>query len=62
MLDRDIAVVDLRQQQRPVVRLGLEAQNAIRQARGQPELGPDGKPIAVEATERKSANGKKKSG
>ncbi|WP_017999978.1 cell division protein FtsQ/DivIB [Paracoccus sp. N5] len=62
MLDRDIAVVDLRQQQRPVVRLGLEAQNAIRHARGQPELGPDGKPIAVEATERKSANGKKKSG
>lgn len=62
MLDRDIAVVDLRQQQRPVVRLGLEAQNAIRRARGQPELGPDGKPIAVETTEQKSANGKKKSG
>ena len=33
MLDRDIAVVDLRQQARPVVRLGLEAQNAIRRAR-----------------------------
>lgn len=57
MLERDITVVDLRKQQRPVVRLGLEAQNAIRRARGQPELGADGQPVAA-----KAANGKKKSG
>ncbi|SFA55944.1 cell division protein FtsQ [Paracoccus halophilus] len=45
MLDRDIPVVDLRLSARPVARLGLDAQNAIRRARGQPELGPDGLPI-----------------
>lgn len=62
MLDRDLSVVDLRQQQRPVVQLGLEAQNAIRRARGQPELGPDGKAIAAETAKKTSGNGKKKSG
>ena len=45
MLDRDIAVVDLREEGRPVVQIGLDAQNAIRRARGQDQIGPDGKPI-----------------
>lgn len=49
MLERDITMIDLRQETRPVVRLGLEAQNAIRRARGQPEIGPDGKPLDVKA-------------
>lgn len=62
MLDRDITVVDLREETRPVVQLGLEAQNAIRRARAQPELGPDGKPIAAEATAKTSGKSKKKSG
>ncbi|WP_323010420.1 cell division protein FtsQ/DivIB [Paracoccus sp. (in: a-proteobacteria)] len=62
MLDRDITVVDLRQEARPVVQLGLEAQNAIRQARGQPELGPDGKPLEAGATAGKATNTTKKSG
>ncbi|WP_295047313.1 cell division protein FtsQ/DivIB [uncultured Paracoccus sp.] len=45
MLGRDIAVVDLRNPSRPVMRLGIDARNTIRQARGQPVLGPDGKVI-----------------
>lgn len=62
MLDRDMTVVDLRQQDRPVVRLGLEAQNEIRRARGQPELGPDGKPIMAETVKKPSRSDKKKRG
>ncbi len=45
MLGRDIAVVDLRNPSRPVMRLGIDARNTIRQARGEPLLGPDGKMI-----------------
>ncbi|MFD2441183.1 cell division protein FtsQ/DivIB [Paracoccus kondratievae] len=60
MFERDIAVIDLRQEARPVVRLGLEAQNAIRRARGQPEIGPDGKP--VEAAGKSGGKSTKKSG
>lgn len=41
LLDRDVAAVDLRNSERFVVRLGLAAQNAIRRARGQPELFPE---------------------
>ncbi|MFT4012942.1 MAG: cell division protein FtsQ/DivIB [Paracoccus sp. (in: a-proteobacteria)] len=48
MLSRDILAVDLREENRPVLRIGLEAQNAIRRARGEAEIGSDGKPI-VEA-------------
>ncbi|RNI17835.1 cell division protein FtsQ/DivIB [Paracoccus pantotrophus] len=66
MLDRDLSVVDLRQEARPVVRLGLEAQNAIRRARGQPELGADGLPLppdaAAGATAGKAAKTARKSG
>lgn len=42
MLGRDIAAVDLRDPQRPVLRLGIDARNTIRTARGLPMLGPDG--------------------
>jgi len=42
MLGRDISAVDLRDPSRPVLRLGIDARNTIRQARGLPLLGPDG--------------------
>lgn len=42
MLGRDISVVDLRTPSRPVLRLGIDARNTIREARSQPLLGPDG--------------------
>ncbi|WP_306753832.1 cell division protein FtsQ/DivIB [Paracoccus actinidiae] len=45
MLGRDIAAVDLRNPSRPVMRLGIDARNTIRAARGQPVLGPDGKVV-----------------
>lgn len=45
ILGRDVHVVDLRTPARPVLRLGLDARNTIREARGQPLLGPDGKVI-----------------
>lgn len=41
-LGRDISVIDLRDPARPVVRLGVDARNTIRGARGLPLLGPDG--------------------
>ena len=43
MLGRDINVVDLRNPSKPVLRLGIDARNSIREARGMPILGPDGK-------------------
>ena len=58
MLDRDIAVVDLRHASRPVVRLGLAAQNAIRSARGQPELDANGQPIDPELAKKADKNSK----
>ena len=42
LLGRDVSVVDLRDGTRPVARIGVNAQNRIRAARGQPLLGPDG--------------------
>lgn len=42
VLGRDVNVVDLRDPARPVVRLGVDARNTIRGARGLPLLGPDG--------------------
>lgn len=42
MLGRDISLVDLRDPARPVLRLGIDARNTIRTARGLPMLGPDG--------------------
>ena len=61
MLARDIAVVDLRHAARPVVRLGLEAQHAIRVARGQPELDANGQPIDPELA-KKAENKSKNNG
>ncbi len=52
LMGRDVAIVDLRAKGRATVRLGLDAQNAIRSARGQDLLGPDGK--ALEPTKKKS--------
>nr|WP_154335573.1 cell division protein FtsQ/DivIB [Paracoccus sp. S-4012] len=45
LLDRDVAALDLRDPQRTAIRLGLDAQNAIRGARGEGLLGPDGQPL-----------------
>jgi cell division protein FtsQ len=52
LLGRDIDVVDLRDPTRPVLRLGIDARNAIRTARGMPMLGPDGQ-VLVETDETK---------
>lgn len=48
MLGRDIGVVDLRNPSKPVLRLGIDARNTIREARGQPLLGPDGQIVTDE--------------
>lgn len=48
MLGRDITAVDLRNPARPVLRLGIDARNTLRQARGQALLGPDGKVITTD--------------
>lgn len=48
LLGRDVAALDLRDPDRTVIRLGLDAQNAIRRARGEAELGPDGQPLVAE--------------
>jgi cell division protein FtsQ len=45
LLARDISTIDLRDPSRPVLRLGLDARNTIRDARGLPILGPDGNPV-----------------
>ena len=42
VLGRDISVIDLRDAERPVIRVGIDARNTIRGARGLPLLGPDG--------------------
>lgn len=64
MLLRDITVVDLREDSRSVVQIGLDAQNAIRRARGEQEVGLNGKPIQPAATtgKTKPRNNVKKSG
>ncbi|TRW97868.1 cell division protein FtsQ [Paracoccus sp. M683] len=46
LLGRDISVIDLRDPARPVVRMGVDARNTIRGARGLPLLGPDGQVLA----------------
>ena len=48
LLGRDIAAIDLRNPSQPVMRLGIDARNSLRQARGEPLLGPDGKIIQEE--------------
>ena len=48
LLGRDISVIDLRDPSRPVARLGIDAQNTIRAARGLALLGPDGQVIPAD--------------
>lgn len=64
VLDRDIAVVDLREDGRTTLRLGLDAQNGIRRARGEAELDANGKPIEPATATRTggAAKNTKKSG
>lgn len=50
ILGRDVSLVDLRNPKRPVLRLGIDARNTIREARGQALLGPDGQIIEDEKT------------
>lgn len=57
MLARDISVIDLRDPRRPVVRLGIDAQNQIRLVRGLPLLGPDGEILDEDAQKAKPAAG-----
>ncbi|WP_299845496.1 cell division protein FtsQ/DivIB [uncultured Paracoccus sp.] len=42
VLGRDISVIDLRDAERPIIRMGIDARNTIRGARGLPLLGLDG--------------------
>ncbi|MDO5613571.1 MAG: cell division protein FtsQ/DivIB [Paracoccus sp. (in: a-proteobacteria)] len=49
VLARDIAVFDLRDPSHLVVRMGIDARNTIRAARGQVQLGPDGLPLPEDA-------------
>ncbi len=60
LLGRDVAAVDLRDGERPVLRLGLGAQNAIRRARGEPEIGPDGRIIEPEDSGKPAGSSAKK--
>lgn len=48
MLGRDIISLDLRNPARPVARMGIDARNTIRAARGLPLLGADGLPLPEE--------------
>lgn len=60
LLGRDVAAVDLRDAERPVVRLGLGAKNAIRRARGEPEIGPDGRIVEPEDSKKPAGSPAKK--
>lgn len=59
LLNRDVAVVDFRRGNRPILRLGLDAQNALRRARGQEEI-PTGTP--GEGDRAVASNNKKNAG
>ena len=50
-----MAVVDLRNGDRPIVRMGLTSQNTLRRARGEPEIGADGRIIEPPEDAAKSA-------
>lgn len=50
LLARDVTAVDLRDPARPVLRMGLTAQNTVRRALGMNQLGPDGREIDPEDT------------
>ncbi|AGT07797.1 cell division protein FtsQ/DivIB [Paracoccus aminophilus] len=57
VLGRDVVRVDMRAEGRPTVQIGLTAQNAIHRARGEPEIGPDGKPIDPEEKDKIAKDG-----
>ncbi|WP_371823253.1 cell division protein FtsQ/DivIB [Paracoccus sp. Z118] len=58
LLSRDVTVVDLRDADRPALRMGITAQNTLRRARGEPELGPDGRVIDPEEAAKAAAQAK----
>ncbi|WP_134726386.1 cell division protein FtsQ/DivIB [Paracoccus luteus] len=58
LLARDVVAVDLRDPARPVLRLGLTAQNTLRRAQGLPELAPDGSLIEPDEGGASGARGK----
>lgn len=55
LLARDVVAVDLREADRPVVRMGLTAQNTLRRALGRNELDADGNEIDPEDAARLAA-------
>lgn len=59
LLARDVSVVDLRMGNRPILRLGLDAQNMLRRARGQEEI-PTGD--SADGDRAVASNNKKKAG
>lgn len=58
LLARDVVAVDLRDPGRPILRLGLTAQNTLRRALGMPELAPDGSVIEPDEGKDGTAGGK----
>ncbi|MDO5620153.1 MAG: cell division protein FtsQ/DivIB [Paracoccus sp. (in: a-proteobacteria)] len=48
VLGRDVLAVDLRDGDRPMLRIGIAGQNGLRAARGRPLLGPDGRELPPE--------------
>lgn len=59
LFGRDLSVFDLRQTGRPVVRLGVDAQNSIRRARGEEEIPTGDNPAGVQNV---ASNDKKQTG
>lgn len=55
LLSRDVTVIDLRDPARPVLRMGLTAQNTLRRAAGLPEIDGDGNLIEPEEGGAKTA-------
>ena len=55
VLARDIVALDLRDSSRVVVRMGIDARNTIRAARGQALLGPDGQPLPPDDEQKRVA-------
>ncbi len=58
LLSRDVSIVDMRNPGQMVLRMGISAQNAIRRARGQPLLAPDGTVINETAAQAAGTTGR----
>lgn len=56
LLARDVVAVDMRDPSRPVLRMGLTAQNTLRRAAGLPEVDAEGNLIDPETVGRKTAS------